>query len=763
MDERLLGHDDPNTSRTGDCLLFKSLVGGGDEKTRAKLGKTIFGTLMRMRLRNPLFWVLSICGTAILLFCYIIEQQKWEQIRDPEISHVESLFECRLKVKLQEDLWFYTPNTTETREIVEYLADGSGIIVPVESRDAMIPLVRDSRTIGVELRGDHDVFFYASYLQDLGTCLHRLLLSSKQPKFDRTVYTGRSFVYWELWPRPFGVLLATLVTLSAGLVVSVLAYEMMAFFSTNAFSLLVMNGAPKHVVMRSLVLCDAIFLSVLSVLYSFAVMWAPYFSKVDVPIILFAIFIVFVNLYMQLSLTVSIRYRIWFIIVVLVLLALNAGMPVMSFLFGFWSNMAGIRALMFFSAPFTAAFLFDDMSMWKEKGGSSWSMIGVGSYVSGGECLAWLVASTVFYGIIVAVVNAFVPFYRKNMAWGSIFRKSGWRRMLRLKNRTLDIGDNSEFLSVKHLNKTYKSSTRHVHALDNVNFSLKRGEFALLVGPNGSGKTTLVKSITGIIGVDSGEIFLGGFACANGVHHFQQGIGLCFQDDAFVSRLTVADHLRLMAVIRGCDKDEIGMKVQEMAEVLEVQDLLDRKPGVLSGGQKRKVSVAMALIGNPQMIVLDEPTVGVDVQSRLLIWKALSACKGSTAIITTHSLEEAVNIVDRLLVLQSGTIAIQGSPEQLRHDCQCGYFLKFIGDDVEGHIDALLDFIRVRIPGAEIAKGRSDSIHLPYGQNLHDLLVRLDSAIHGLGIRSYRLVTENLEDVIIRLVSANDDENNYLS
>ena len=742
----------------------------GDVRPRKGVGKEIFRAVMKMRRRNKLFWFASVFCLIVTLICYTVTLDSEDEQRNRILIPVDGVEQCLWQVRAEREKWVYTPNTEEVREFVLFLVNDTGRIQGVDSVGEMRKGMTGPYDLGIEIRGGKNVYFYGNQVDNTLKCLARLTLSHSRPDLDNTSLVGGTFVYWIYSPRTYGALAVVLLASGSAAVVAIMAYDMMTFFSTNAFALLVMNGASKLVVGLAVIGTDAICMVVLALLQALELLGEPVLWKSDFVFILFGTLMLFINLYLQFCLIVPIRHIIAFVSLVLTLMFVNTGISVFYFLFDVWIPLYAFRIVMLLWPAFTFSLLVDNLWLFKQKGFQTWKYMGYGYYITNWECILWFIASNVCYLIIVTLMNVFIPFYKTNVHWGSIFKKSRFSRFLRrhrgnngmyMQARDEPVQANA-FLSVKNVDKTYKSSLRHVQALNNVSFSLRRSESALLVGPNGSGKTTLVKVITGILGIDSGQIFLDGSECEHGVHHFRDGIGICFQEDAFIPRLTVEDHLRVMAAIRGIDKFDVSFKIEEISDMLDIRMLLPMKPQILSAGQKRKVSVALALLGSPKMIVLDEPTVGVDVQARVLIWKALSTCRDSTTIITSHSFEEAVNVVDRIIVLQQGTVAIQGSPEQLRHDCLCGYILKLTGDNIPGRINDILDFIRVRIPGATILDERANAILLPHGRNIHELLVRLESAKDGLGIRSYRLVAESLENVIIRLVSASEDQHDVM-
>lgn len=178
----------------------------------------------------------------------------------------------------------------------------------------------------------------------------------------------------------------------------------------------------------------------------------------------------------------------------------------------------------------------------------------------------------------------------------------------------------------------------------------------------------------------------------------------------------------------------------------------------LSGGQKRKLCLALSLLGNPPIVVMDEPTAGVDVQARQLIWQTISGLKDSTLIITSHALEEAEAVSSRLFIVAGGDMPFQGTSTELRKQFNCGYILRVERED--GTVGPVLDIAKNIIPQSIMADDRKDTVIVPVDRKASILLEELDKRKDELGIKSYSFSVEQLEDTLIKMIQHAEAEIN---
>lgn len=217
-------------------------------------------------------------------------------------------------------------------------------------------------------------------------------------------------------------------------------------------------------------------------------------------------------------------------------------------------------------------------------------------------------------------------------------------------------------VEAKNLTKRYKNKT----AVDNINFTVEKGELFALLGVNGAGKTTTIRMLSCLSVPNSGEAFICGKSCINESAYVKSYIGISPQDTAIAGNLTVRENLEFMSKVYGFDKDKIKSRCDEMISLFNMHDVKNSRAKTLSGGYKRKLSIAMALITEPQVIFLDEPTLGLDVLARRELWKAIELLKGKiTIILTTHYMEEAEHLSDRIAIMVNGKIAEMGTLSEL--------------------------------------------------------------------------------------------------
>ena len=212
------------------------------------------------------------------------------------------------------------------------------------------------------------------------------------------------------------------------------------------------------------------------------------------------------------------------------------------------------------------------------------------------------------------------------------------------------------------LTKKYKDFI----AVDKLNLSIKSGELFALLGTNGAGKTTTIKMLSCLTKPTSGNAYIFGKSILSESHDVKKMIAVSPQESAVAPNLSVEENLSLMCGIYGFSKEVAQEKIKKCANTLGLCDFLSKKAGKLSGGQKRRVSIAMALISEPKVLFLDEPTLGLDVISRRELWDIIFKLKGKvTIILTTHYMEEAEKLSDRVGVMQNGKLLAVGEPNEL--------------------------------------------------------------------------------------------------
>ena len=206
-----------------------------------------------------------------------------------------------------------------------------------------------------------------------------------------------------------------------------------------------------------------------------------------------------------------------------------------------------------------------------------------------------------------------------------------------------------------------------VVAVRDLSLSIKEGELFALLGINGAGKTTLVKMLSCLTAPTEGDATVGGYSIVKESIRVKAQIGVSPQETAVAPALTVKENLEFLAKIHGFSKEKTKRKVEELSLQFGLADVMKRKAGKLSGGWQRRVSIAMALSGEPRILFLDEPTLGLDVIARHGLWDTVRALRGRvTVILTTHYMEEAEKLSDRIGILKDGRLLAVGTAEELK-------------------------------------------------------------------------------------------------
>ena len=218
-------------------------------------------------------------------------------------------------------------------------------------------------------------------------------------------------------------------------------------------------------------------------------------------------------------------------------------------------------------------------------------------------------------------------------------------------------------IEIRHVTKKFGNIT----AVNDLNLSIGQGELFSLLGLNGAGKTTTIKILCGLTAPDGGETFLEGVSVQTNPNGAKSILAVSPQETAVAPNLTVRENLSFICGIHGFSRDRTQQKLAELAEQLELTPVLDRRAGKLSGGYQRRLSIAMALISEPRVLFLDEPTLGLDVVARRELWDVIRRLHGKiTILLTTHYMEEAQALSDRVGVLSAGRILALGSPCELQ-------------------------------------------------------------------------------------------------
>jgi ABC-2 type transport system ATP-binding protein len=296
-------------------------------------------------------------------------------------------------------------------------------------------------------------------------------------------------------------------------------------------------------------------------------------------------------------------------------------------------------------------------------------------------------------------------------------------------------------IECRRLNKTYDGK---VEAVRGLNLQIEAGECFGLLGPNGAGKTTTIEILEGLLEPTSGEVIIFGHLWQRDARQLREWIGITLQETRFTERLTVEETVELFASFYREPR-----RCQEILSELQLTEKADAWVGKLSGGQRQRLALATALVGNPRILFLDEPTTGLDPQSRRQLWDTVRAFGkgGGTVLLTTHYMDEAERLCDRLAIVDRGQIIAEGSPSELVARLGGDHVVEFAATG--GNCD---DFQWQQLPGVESVRSHDGMVSLSVREP-HRTIPTLLDALEQQGSQLLHLTTRqaSLEDVFVRL------------
>ena len=220
-------------------------------------------------------------------------------------------------------------------------------------------------------------------------------------------------------------------------------------------------------------------------------------------------------------------------------------------------------------------------------------------------------------------------------------------------------------IEIENLHKSFKD----VHAVNGLSFFVREGQLFAFLGVNGAGKSTTISIICGQLAADSGKVTVNGTDIDADLSSVKRDLGVVFQNSALDKSLTVYDNLKFRAALYGISGEKFRARLKELSGLLDLEPILKRPLGKLSGGQKRRVDIARALVHSPKILILDEPTTGLDPQTRKIIWEVIDKLRRDdkvTVLLTTHYMEEAAD-ADYVVIIDGGKIVAEGTPLELKN------------------------------------------------------------------------------------------------
>ena len=293
-------------------------------------------------------------------------------------------------------------------------------------------------------------------------------------------------------------------------------------------------------------------------------------------------------------------------------------------------------------------------------------------------------------------------------------------------------------IKIDNLTKTYGS----LKAVDDLSFEIRKGELFAFLGVNGAGKSTTINIICGQLKKDEGTVIIDELNLDDNLANIKKKIGVVFQASILDPQLTVKDNLEIKASLYGLSRKEIKSRVGELAEILDFKSYLNRPLAKLSGGQKRRIDIARALLNKPDILILDEPTTGLDPQTRKMIWAVITKLRkenNMTVLLTTHYMEEASE-ADYVVIIDQGKMVAHGTPLDLKN--------KYVGDYMLIYNVKEEDVKKLGLPYINIPNG--------YKIEVNDTLEATNLIVNNRELFvDYELIKGKMDDVFLKVTGKN--------
>ncbi|QQZ63747.1 ABC transporter ATP-binding protein [Paenibacillus sonchi] len=305
--------------------------------------------------------------------------------------------------------------------------------------------------------------------------------------------------------------------------------------------------------------------------------------------------------------------------------------------------------------------------------------------------------------------------------------------------------EHENFLAVEGLCKKYGE----LSAVDDVSFSVRKGEVFGLLGPNGAGKTTTIRMLCGLLKADGGQITVNGVSISSGYERIKAMIGLCPQEIIIWELLTCLEQLKFAGMSYGLTSRAAGNKAESLLQSLGLRDKRNKLAKTLSGGMQRRLNIALALVHDPKLIILDEPQAGLDPQSRILVRDFVrQLAEERTVILTTHDMDEADRLSDRVAIMDHGKVLLIDTPEKLKEKSGAGELLQI---RVNGVSQDLARQVLNSLPDECTEKQYSDGLFLLGASGVLELIPKVSQRLKAFNIHieDMTLRKRTLEDAFI--------------
>lgn len=288
-----------------------------------------------------------------------------------------------------------------------------------------------------------------------------------------------------------------------------------------------------------------------------------------------------------------------------------------------------------------------------------------------------------------------------------------------------------KIIEIKNLSKSFGE----VKAVDGLSFSVKKGELFAFLGVNGAGKSTTISVMCGALEKDDGEVFIGGYDASTQAKNVRSILGVVFQQSVLDAGLSVIENLKVRASLYGIVDSDFDKKFKELSSYFGLEEIKNRAVGKLSGGQRRRVDIARALISDPEILIMDEPTTGLDPQTRKDVWKTIDALRekrNMTVFLTTHYMEEA-GVADYIVIIDGGKTVAEGTPLELKNKYTGDYL--FVYTDCEETVKNLgYEYVKVA-DGFRVNVGSTEKVK--------------EILINNKDIRDFEVIKGKMDDVFL--------------
>ncbi|XP_053412499.1 phospholipid-transporting ATPase ABCA3 [Nycticebus coucang] len=310
-------------------------------------------------------------------------------------------------------------------------------------------------------------------------------------------------------------------------------------------------------------------------------------------------------------------------------------------------------------------------------------------------------------------------------------------------------------IKIKHLSKVFRVGNKDKAAVRDLNLNLYEGQITVLLGHNGAGKTTTLSMLTGLFPPTSGQAYISGYEISQDMVQIRKSLGLCPQHDILFDNLTVVEHLYFYAQLKGLSHQKCPEEVKKMLHILDLEDKWASRSRFLSGGMKRKLSIGISLIAGSKVLILDEPTSGMDAISRRAIWDLLQQQKSDrTILLTTHFMEEADLLGDRIAIMAKGELQCCGSSLFLKQKYGAGYHMTLVKEP-HCNPEGVSQLVYHHVPNATLESnaGAELSFILPKESThrFESLFAKLEKKQKELGIASFGASVTTMEEVFLRV------------